>query len=188
MREKRTFKIIFALFAIFLAILPFIVAFNESLTHLVEKFQLYLWVQRKIVPVEVSMVSLLVQNLGVALTASYQHGFVVNGAFLEMTWNCLGWQSLLLLMITLAVGLSGAKYTTSSIIETIGIGLLGTFMVNLIRLTLIVLIFVYFRPIYFYVYHNYLAAIFTLAWLIFFWWFSYRYVLIGKKKLEKNAN
>lgn len=175
MREKKTFAIIFALLAIFLAVLPFLVSFNEVLTHLVEKFQLYMWVQERIVPLEVKMVGVLVSPFGVKYMA-HPNGMTVNGTYAEMTWNCLGWQSLLLLIITLIFGLRG-NYTLASKMETVFIGLLGTFLVNLLRLTLIVLLLAYARPLFAVVYHDYLAAIVTITWLFFFWWFSYSFVL-----------
>ena len=178
MKEKRTFAIIFALLAIFLAVLPFLVTFNEALTHLVEKLGAYMWVQERIVPLEVKMVGVLVTPLGINYLA-HQNGMTVNGTYAGMTWNCIGWQSLLLLIITLVVGLRG-NYTLVSKIETVLIGLLGTFIVNLLRLTLIVILLAYSRPLFAVVYHDYLAAIITILWLFGFWWFSYSFVLEEK--------
>lgn len=180
MREKRTFTLIFALLAVFLAILPFLVTFNEALTHLVEKFRLYMWVQERIVPLEVRMVGVLVSPLGIDYLA-HPNGMTVNGTYAGMTWNCIGWQSLLLLIITLVVGLRG-NYTLVSKIETILIGLLGTFLVNLGRLTLIVIILAYSRPLFAVVYHDYLAAIVTIIWLFVFWYFAYSFVLESKEQ------
>ena len=175
MKQKRTFTLIFALLAVFLAVLPFLVSFNEILTHLVERFRLYMWVQERIVPLEVKMVGVLVKPLGINYLA-HQNGMTVNGIYAGMTWNCIGWQSLLLLIITLIVGLRG-NYTFWSKIETVLIGLLGTFLVNMARLTLIVIILAYSRPIFAVVYHDYLAAIVTILWLFAFWYFSYAFVL-----------
>ena len=178
MKEKRTFSIIFALLAVFLAVLPFLVSFNEILTHLVERFRLYMWVQERIVPVEVKMVGVLVRPLGIKYLA-HQNGMTVSGLYAGMSWNCIGWQSLLLLAITLVVGLRG-DYTLWSKIETVLIGLLGTFLVNLARLALIVVILAVSRPLFAVVYHDYLAAMVTILWLFFFWYFSYSFVLEEK--------
>lgn len=183
MKQKRTFAIIFALLAVFLAILPFLVTFNEILTHMVERFRLYMWVQERIVPIEVKMVGVLVSPLGIDYLA-HQNGMTVNGIYAGMTWNCIGWQSLLLLIITLIVGLRG-NYTLWSKVETILIGLLGTFLVNLLRLTLIVIILAYSRPLFAVVYHDYLAAIVTILWLFGFWYFSYAFVL--EEKIDRKA-
>jgi len=180
MKEKRTFTLIFALLAVFLAILPFLVSFNEILTHLVERFRLYMWVQERVVPLEVKMVGVLVEPLGINYLA-HQNGMTVNGTYAGMTWNCIGWQSLLLLIITLIVGLRG-NYTLWSKIETVLIGLLGTFLINMARLTLIVIILAYSRPLFAVVYHDYLAAIVTILWLFGFWWFAYSFVLLPKEQ------
>jgi len=175
MRQKRTFTTIFALLAVFLAVLPFLVTFNEALTHIVERLRLYMWIQERIVPLEVKMVGVLVSPLGINYLA-HQNGMTVNGTYAGMTWNCIGWQSLLLLIITLVVGLRG-NYTLVSKIETVLIGLLGTFLVNMARLVFIVILLAYSRPLFAVVYHDYLAAIVTILWLFGFWWFSYSYVL-----------
>jgi len=181
MRQKQVFKTAFALFAVLLAILPFLVSFNEALTKLVEHFTLYIWVQNQIVPLEVKVVALLVSLVGVSVGAA-QNGFWVKGTFLEMTWNCIGWQSLLLLTITLVVGLKSGKFTRLSQIEAVAIALLGTFFVNLLRLTFIVILFTVSRPVYAIVYHDYLAALITVIWLIFFWWFAYSFVLEARER------
>jgi exosortase/archaeosortase family protein len=178
MNQKKTFLAIFALLAILLAVLPFLVTFNEILTHLVESFNLYMWVQERIVPVEVKMVGVLVTPLGIDYLA-HQNGMTVNGTYAGMTWNCIGWQSLFLFAITLCFGLRG-NYTLISKIETVLIGLLGTFLVNLLRLVLIVILLAFSRPIFAVVYHDYLAAVVTILWLFAFWWFSYSFVLIEK--------
>ena len=179
MKQKRTFIIIFALLAVSLAVLPFLVSFNEVLTHLVERIGVYMWVQEKIVPLEVKMVGVLVSPLSLDYVA-HQNGLTVNGTYAGMTWNCLGWQSLLLFLITLIFGLRG-KYTFWSKFETVLIGLLGTFLVNLLRLVFIVLLLAYSRPLFAVVYHDYLAAIVTILWLFGFWWFAYSFVLVEKK-------
>ncbi len=145
-----------------------------------------MWVQERIVPLEVKMVGVLVRPLGINYLA-HQNGMTVNGTYAGMTWNCLGWQSLLLFLITLLVGLRG-NYTLGSKIEAVVIGLLGTFLVNLLRLVLIVLLLGYSRPIFAVVYHDYLAAVVTIFWLFAFWWFSYSYVLEERKGIERSAD
>jgi exosortase/archaeosortase family protein len=177
MKQKKIFSTIFIIFVFLLISLPFLVSFNEALTKLVEKIQVYTWLQNQVVPYEVGMVRVLLRPIGIDFVP-YANGIMVGGTFLEMTWNCLGWQSLFLLGITLLVGLSSSgSYTGWSKFETVLIGVLGTFLINLFRLCLIVVIWVYLRPVYFFVYHNYLAAGVTVVWLVFFWWFSYKFVL-----------
>src|ERR1035437_2047512 len=145
MQQKKVFKTILALFALLLIALPFLVSFNDVLTKLMEKIGFYNLIQAQIVPYEVGIVKILVSPFSISFTA-FANGMIIRGTFLEMTWNCIGWQSLLLLMITLIVGLTSERYTFWSKTETVLIGILGTFIMNLFRLTLIVLIWAYARP------------------------------------------
>lgn len=175
--EKKLFTTIFLLFTVTIMVLPLIVSLNEALTRVIEQNAFYGWIQYHIVPVEAKM-------MGVILTAvGYQFGYspqnssvVVNNLALKLTWNCLGWQSFLLLFLTLAVGLRG-RYKKISILEAFLIGTLGTFWLNIIRMLFTVLLAVHVPPIFRIVYHDYLAAFTTVVWLFFFWWFAYRYVL-----------
>lgn len=186
MKQKRVFKTIFGILAILLAVLPFLVAFNEALTKVIEEFVLYTWVQEKIVPLQVGLVSYMSGLLGVKVLP-YANGMLVKGRFLEMTWNCIGWQSLLLFGITLFVGLKGHNYTRFSKAETILYGILGIFWINILRLTAIVAIYNYLTPAYTYVYHDYFAAIITVVYLFVFWWFAYKYVLEEKIDLNRES-
>lgn len=185
MRQKQLFKTLFFLLTILLIMLPFLVSLDEYLTKVMEHFQAYMFLQNQIVPVEVRMVKIILSLLGIDFIA-YPNGMSVGGTFLGMTWNCIGWQSILFLTITLFVGLKSGSYTLTSQLETVVIGILGTFFMNLFRLCLIVILFTLSRPLYAIVYHNYLSGIFTLIWLFFFWWFSYKFVLEeSKPKIQK---
>ncbi len=185
MNQKRVFATIFLLLTLLLIILPFLVSFNEVLTKFFESFRLYTWIQERLVPIEVQIVTVIVGLIGIHFTPHY-NGMTVNGTFLGMTWNCIGWQSLILLIITLLTGLTNGNYTLLSKIEAIAIGLLGTFLINILRLSFIVILFVLFRPLFAFVFHDYLAAFVTIFWLFFFWWFAYKYVLEEKSRIESN--
>ena len=65
------------------------------------------------------------------------------------------------------------------------IGLLGTFLVNLLRIVFTVILLVVSRPLFAMVFHDYLAAIMTIIWLVIFWWFAYSFVLEEKVVLPK---
>lgn len=183
MKQKDVFRLIFALLAIMLAILPFLVSFNEVLTRVVERFGFYMWIQRAVVPWEIRMIGLLVKPLGINFIA-HSAGMTVNGNYAELTWNCIGWQSLMLLIITLVFGLRG-NYTWPSRVETVITGLLGTFLVNLLRMTATVVILAVSRPLFAVVFHDYLAAVVTAIWLLAFWWFSYAFVLEEKQVIKR---
>lgn len=180
MKQKRVFNIIFVLLAVMLVILPFMLSFNDLLTRIVESNKLYRGIQKTIVPIEIRMVGTLVTPLGLKFTA-YNNAVLVNGRYAKVTWNCIGWQSLLLFIITLFFGLRTGRYTLGSKIETVLIGLIGVFLVNLLRITFTVILLGVSLPIFKIVFHDYLAAITTVIFLIGFWWFSYSFVLEEKK-------
>lgn len=179
MREKTTFLSIFAALAATLIILPFVVSFNQVLTDLVEKFVLYSWVQDQIVPVQTRLVGVLVAPFRVTYVA-YLNGMIVNGLPMEMTWNCLGWQSLLLFGVSAIFGLRG-QYSNFSKIEAIISGLLGIFWINLLRITATVLLAAAAPAIFRVVFHDYLAALTTIAFLFGFWWFAYAFILVERQ-------
>jgi len=164
---------------IMLMILPFVVSINDLLTRVVEKFGWYMWVQKKIVPWEVKMVGVMVRPFKIEFVA-YPDGFLANGIYARISWNCIGWQSLLLFFLSLPFGFKTANYTFFSKIEAFLIGILGTFLINLLRITFTVILLVVSRPLFAVVFHDYLAAIMTIIWLIFFWWFCYGFVLVEK--------
>ena len=166
---------IYALLAIFLSILPFVVVLNEGLTKVLESTLLYRFIQQTIVPYEIRVVGAVLYLLKIPVT--YQlDGLQVSGTFLRVTWNCLGWQSLIFLLVSFLIGFQG-RYKISSIWETFIIGISGTFILNIVRIIIISLMGAFLPHIFAIVYHDYLAAGMTLVWLFIFWWFSYNYVL-----------
>lgn len=181
-KHKRVFISIFLVFSVVLLILPFVVSFNEVLTEIVEKNVMYVWIQDNIVPIEAKMMGAILMPFGYNYAFSPTNSsIIVNGLTMGITWNCLGWQSFLLLFVSLLVGFRG-KYSRLSIGEALLIGILGTFWLNILRMTFTVLLAVHAAPIFRIVFHDYLAAGTTVAWLFVFWWFSYSYSLVPKKE------
>lgn len=164
------------------------VSVNDILTRVVERFGWYQWIQKVVVPLEVKMVGVVVQPLGIDFVA-YPRGFTVNNIYAEISWNCIGWQSLVLFLLSLPFGFKGGHYVFSSKLEAFLIGVLSLFLINILRMVLTVVLLVYSRPLFAYVFHDYLAATMTIIWLIVFWWFAYAFVLEEKKvKKEEGKN
>lgn len=179
MKQKQVFLMMFVALAIILMVLPFTLSLNDFLTRVVQRFGWYQWIEKTIVPWEIKLIGVMVQALGIKFVA-YPKGFTANGTYAELSWNCLGWQSLLLFLVSLPFGFKGGNYTLFSKIEALLIGILGTFLINLLRITFTVVLLVISRPLYAIVFHDYLAAIMTVVWLVVFWWFSYSFVLEEK--------
>lgn len=190
MRQKATFKKLFAGVAILLAVLPFLVTFSAAFTSVFNKIGAYIWLQDKIVPFEARLVAVLLRLARI-------NGVVTPGANfamllerpgesplpVQLQWNCLGWQSLVLLGLTLVTGLRG-NWKLISKIETVVLGVTGTFLVNIFRMAFITSLAYYINEIAAMIIHDYFAAFVALIWLIFFWWFSYSFILEPKVEVE----
>lgn len=186
MNQKNVFKITLAVFAILMVFLPFVISFNSLTTKIVEKNRLYILIQERVVPSEIKMVGLLVRPLGIDFVGTPQGAFI-NGKYAKFTWNCVGWQSLLLFLISLVFGLKSGNYTLGSKIEAVIIGVLGIFLVNLFRITFTVILLAFSKPIFKLFFHDYFAAILTIIFLFGFWWFAYVFVLVEKAEAESEA-
>jgi len=186
MEQKQTFKLLFAGLAIMLALLPFVTTFNTVLTEFINSIGLYKAVQDRLVPWESSLIVVIVRWLGInafLLPKEEVGAFVIQkgGEFIpaDLQWNCLGWQSLVLLVLSFIAGLQGS-FTRLSRLECILIGLLGTFLLNILRMVFITVGIFYINTAFALLIHDYFAALTTIAWLFFFWWFSYAFVLEPK--------
>src|SRR3989338_69424 len=172
---RTTFKNIFLVLTVILVILPFLTTFSEQLTGLIQKTPIYLLIQDYIVPVETRIVGLILALLQIPVGVGTD-SLSVAGQPLKVTWNCLGWQSLLFLLVSFFTGLQG-QFRLSSKIEVAAIGILGTFWVNILRIVFISILGGYFPSIFAIVFHDYFATLVTALWLFGFWWFSYTFVL-----------
>jgi len=182
LNQKKIFKDIFLVAAVVLSILPVIVTFSAILTSLFNKMGWYVWLQDAIVPIESRLVAVIVKLAGITAKVAQNHDFsmvLIRGESLipvKLEWNCLGWQSMILLLITFTTGLRG-KYTLLSKGETILIGILGTFLVNLFRMAIIVTLAYYWNSFAAMIVHDYFASFVAIIWMIFYWYFSYKFVL-----------
>lgn len=176
--KKETFKNIFVVLAVILIILPFLTTFSEQLTGLLQKTPIYRFIQEHIVPYEVKIVVWILGLVKVPVSF-FGDELNVNGQHLRVTWNCLGWQSVLFLLVSMATGLQG-QFKTLSKLEAVVIGVLGTFWINIARIVFVSILGGYFPSVFAIVFHDYLATLVTALWLFGFWWFSYSFVLEGK--------
>jgi exosortase/archaeosortase family protein len=181
MKDKELIKTFFLFLVVILMVFPLFLTFNAFLTRLVERFSLYVLLQTFLVPIEQRLIGLLVAPF-VHQYASSGHMLIVNGVRLEITWNCLGWQSLLLFFSSLVIGLKGTSYTFWSKVQVIFLGIFGVFWINIFRMSFTALLAAYSMPIFKLVFHDYLAVLVTIGYLLLFWWFAYRFVLEGKNR------
>ena len=194
MKQKEIFKKIFIVTAIVLSVLPALVTFSAALTTLFNKMGWYVWLQRLVVPFEARLVAVLIKLVGIKAMITPGQNFAMvlvrpDGGFqpVALQWNCLGWQSMILLSLTLFTGLRGG-YTFLSKAETVGFGILGTFLSNLFRMALITALAYYWNSVAAMIVHDYFAMFVGLIWMIFFWRFSYSYILEPKKPFKQNEH
>lgn len=169
------FSGIFLVVAVILMTLPFINTFNEFLTNEFLKWHAYRVLQDVVVPYEAKVVAGIMNLFGLPAEGG-PGGVWVSGSFLEIQWNCLGWQSMVLLLASFFSGFQ-KKYSWSSRFEVVIIGFLGTYIVSILRLLLVGVLAVKVNHWVAIFFHDYLALIFVILWFFVFWWFSYSFVL-----------
>jgi exosortase/archaeosortase family protein len=185
MEKKKIFRIILLVAVVVLSILPVIVTFSSILTSLFVRMRWYTVLQDSVVPFESRLVAVIIRPIGIIgqVTSKQEFSMVlIKGSEaipIKLEWNCLGWQSMILLAITLVIGLRG-DYTIRSKAETLIVGILGTFLSNLFRMAFIVSLAYYWNTAAAMIIHDYFASFVALVWMLFFWWFSYRYILEDK--------
>src|SRR5437773_8258509 len=133
---------VIALACALLMVLPLVTTFNELLTTWVMAMGANNPLQA-MVPVEARMVVSMLSLAGVHAAASGSHLVVWDGSgsmhTLFISWNCIGWQSLILFGISLASGLRGG-HTAESRLQVVCIGFAGTMLLNLLRVATVALI------------------------------------------------
>lgn len=182
MNKKRTFTSILLILTVMLMFLPFLATFNDVLTRIVIKLDAYKFIRDYVVPWEVRMVGVILYPFGFKPQVAGDYLAIGGGTpfYIEIAWNCVGWQSLLFFVITAFVGLQGERYTNLSKIKCLAIGLLGTFLINLGRIALVTLVTFYFGQAVGAIIHDYGSTLIVIGWLMFFWWFSYSFILEDK--------
>ncbi len=183
MKQKELFQLLLAGLAIMLLVLPTFAALNSLLTEIFDKAAWYRPIQQYVVPWEARLVSVALMPLGIESKVTPESSvaalyMIKQGASIpvDLSWNCLGWQSILLLLVSFIAGLRG-NFTAVSRIKCILFGLLGTILVNVFRMTFIAGGIYYVSSLFGMIIHDYFAAFITIIWLGMFWWVSFAYIL-----------
>jgi exosortase/archaeosortase family protein len=180
--EGEVYRALIIVAAFTFAVLPFFTTFNELLTRIVERVQLVSLLQGRVAPFTVKAVAAVLGSLGIPASG--------DGAFLYLTggwmplriyvnWNCIGWQSLVLLVFTLATGLQG-PFTRGSRLLAVLLGLEGTFILNLVRILVPTLLAHCWGQVPAVVFHDYLGTVLTLLWMVAFWYYAFGNVLVRR--------
>ena len=189
--EKRQFSTLFLWLTILLMTLPLFITSQDLITKLLESSGLSTLIQNYVIPIEVKFVVATLSLIGVPATGDTRiivlFGQTREAFRAQIIWSCIGWQSVVLFLVTLITGFSG-KYTISTKLETIVIGLMGTFWVNILRIVIIYLLGFYFGRLPAVLFHNFAGTLMVVIWLFFFWWFAYRFILEEKQRPKTIPN
>lgn len=180
--ERSTYQLLLILTSVILLVLPFVTTFNEFLTRVVMNLGLDAVLEGWVVPTEVRMIAVILRLFSIQASVSQTSLYLVKGSSslpVYISWNCVGWQSFILFAITLLTGLQG-PYTRRTKVETMLLGLLGTFWVNLLRIAAVCVVAFFWGQLPAVIFHDYGGTIIILVWLVFFWYFATTFVLEGE--------
>ena len=171
-----------------LLVLPFVTTFDELLTALTKQFGLMHPLLSLAMPEARSVVGIL-GFLGVKAQAAGPELYVWDASgqrqAILISTTCIGWQSLVLLGLSCLVGLRGPSSKEAKL-QALLIGLLGTVLVNLARMTIVCLVALQFGFWPAVMVHDYGGTLLIVLWLFAFWAFAHRWILAGEplRRLE----
>jgi len=162
-----------------LMLLPLVTTFDDLLTTWALRLGANNPLQT-IVPVEARMVVGLLGLVGIHAAASGSHLVVWDGSgamhTLYISWNCIGWQSLILLAVSFLSGLRG-RHPLEARAQVIVIGVAGTLMLNLLRVAAVAAIAATVGVTPAVLFHDYGGTLLVVGFLFVFWIFVQRWIL-----------
>lgn len=170
---------ILAVAAVFLVLMPFYSTFAEVLTSVAMLAGIDAFLGQWAAPLESRLVHGVLAIVGLQ---SSVHGSILSvgdgrrGVDLYIAWNCVGWQTLLFLLVSMIGGLVGS-YTWLSRAEVIALGVGGIFVLNVARITIVALVAFAFGQVPAIIVHDYGSILMTVGFLMAFWAFAYGAIL-----------
>lgn len=162
-----------------LLLLPFVTTFDEFLTAVTKQFGLVHPLLSLAEPEARAVVGIL-GFLGVKAQAAGGELYVWDSTgqrqAILISTTCIGWQSLILLGLSCLVGLRGS-FSREAKLQALLIGVLGTILVNLLRMTVVCLVAADFGFWPAVMVHDYGGTLLIVVWLFVFWSFAHRWVL-----------
>jgi exosortase/archaeosortase family protein len=181
MRKKLLLLIPFILVLCIIAIY-FFNSLNAIAVHVVSYTGIYRIIEQVVIPLEVQSTLFMLRILDIKATGAGSVISVIHGSKWQdfiVTWNCTGWQSLVMLLISFItlIQFKGIFLKKAAIIFT---GIIWMYFVNIIRITLQIGIFhkAGFAPAF--VFHDYFAKTYLILMFCIFWIAVYNFVLKGE--------
>ncbi len=175
----RPVGVVLACGAVALLLLPAFSTFGELLTDLALATGFDAALGQWVAPVEAQLAHGVFALVG--LRSAYDGSLLsvsdgIRGTTIYISWNCVGWQTLAFLGVSMLAGLQGA-YTARSRLETVLVGLLGVAVLNVFRITVVALVALRFGQLPAIVVHDYGTVIASVIALMAFWVFAYEHLL-----------
>ena len=178
--RRETNLVLIAMGCALLMLLPLVTTFNDLLTAWAMQLGAYTPLQA-VVPAESRMVVSVLGRAGIRAAASGSHIVVWDGAgsmhVLFISWNCIGWQSLILFGVSLISGLRGG-HSVEARAQVVLIGVAGTMLLNLVRVSAVAAIAATIGVVPAVLFHDYGGTILFVGFLFAFWAFAQRWLLV----------
>jgi exosortase/archaeosortase family protein len=179
-----TIALLLGVTAAAMLMLPFITTFDDFLTTLAMRTGLdhaIGW----LVPGMARVVAGMARTAGINASAS-SGGIVLRGHLQPMliSWNCIGWQSLVLFGLSMVTGLRG-PHPALTRIQVVLIGAAGTILLNLVRVFMVVWLAAGAGYVPAVLFHDYGGTLMVIAWLFAFWALAHRWILAPESDLYR---
>lgn len=175
----RTLGALLAVGAIALLVMPLFSTFGELLTNAAMATGVDALLGAWVAPAEARLVHGVFALLGHRSAADGQLLSVsdgVRGVTLFISWNCVGWQTLLFLGVTLFTGLHG-RHTARSKALVVALGLFGIAVLNIVRIAAVGLVALHVGRLPAMILHDHGTVIATVLFLMAFWSLAYDRIL-----------
>jgi exosortase/archaeosortase family protein len=184
--DRRPSAVVLAGAALLLLALPLVATFDDLLAVGAVQARLAGPLDA-VAPLEARMAAALLGWVGIragvsgpALVLVVPHGAPLT---LWITWNCVGWQSLVLFAISLATGLRGGLRWDVRV-QVVLTGLAGTVLVNVLRMAVVAIVATVVGSHTAVLLHDYGGTLLVVAWLLAFWAGVDRWLVAGEEAEE----
>jgi exosortase/archaeosortase family protein len=175
----RPLGLLLAVGSIALLVMPVFTTFGELLTNLAMLSGIDAALGSWVAPAEAQLVHGLLSLLGYGSATSGPHLSITDGVrdvTLYISWNCVGWQTLIFLALTLPTGLQG-EHTLLSKVEAAALGVFGIAILNVLRIGVVGLVALHFGQLPAVIVHDYGSVVATVVFLMAFWTVAYNSIL-----------
>ncbi len=178
MTRRPVYGVLLALTCSVLLVLPLVTTVDDFLTMAAMRLGLDGTIQW-LVPMEARAVVAILGLVGVSASA-YHSELVLHTVNysqpLYISWNCVGWQRVAFLGLSLVTGLR-VPASFEARLQVLVVGGLGTVIVNLLRIAAVAWAAARFGYVPAVLFHDYGGTLITVLWLFAFWAFAYRWIL-----------